>query len=76
MSSLEEDKKDVVYDTHVSPAYAAQDLNQQRYDDEPAEVHSGLKRQLKSRHMAMISIGGVIGTGTLTCSPRQDPKAS
>jgi amino acid transporter len=58
--SINEDKKDVVYDTHVAPAHQANHIT---YDDEPAEVHSGLKRQLKSRHMAMISIGGVIGTG-------------
>lgn len=31
------------------------------YDEDVPEV--GLKRELKSRHIAMISIGGVIGTG-------------
>ncbi|GBE86317.1 Dicarboxylic amino acid permease [Sparassis crispa] len=29
----------------------------------PAPLNGGLKRQLKNRHVAMISIGGVIGTG-------------
>lgn len=61
MAEYEDDKKDVVYGSHVAPAHAA--VDQVRYDDESTEVHAGLKRQLKSRHMAMISIGGVIGTG-------------
>nr|ODN91508.1 AAT family amino acid transporter [Cryptococcus depauperatus CBS 7855] len=30
---------------------------------EPVELKQGLHRQLKARHMAMISLGGVIGTG-------------
>ncbi|WWC70607.1 uncharacterized protein I206_104558 [Kwoniella pini CBS 10737] len=34
----------------------------QSYDEEVVS-HQGLKRSLKSRHLAMISIGGVIGTG-------------
>lgn len=33
------------------------------YGLEPGQIKVGLKRQLKSRHIAMISIGGVIGTG-------------
>ncbi|WVQ80549.1 hypothetical protein IAT38_002654 [Cryptococcus sp. DSM 104549] len=33
------------------------------YSSEGVAPRDGLKRQLKSRHMAMISIGGVIGTG-------------
>lgn len=58
MAEYEDDKKDVVYGSHVAPAHAA--VDQVRYDDESTEVHAGLKRQLKSRHMAMISIGGVM----------------
>lgn len=30
------------------------------YSSEPYEIKVGLKRQLKSRHIAMISIGGVM----------------
>lgn len=60
MSNYEEDKKDVVYGAStVAPAHQAA-LPETDYSDEPAEVQTGLKRQLKSRHMAMISIGGVM----------------
>ncbi|OWZ67742.1 hypothetical protein AYX14_01695 [Cryptococcus neoformans] len=55
-----DDKKDAAHDytQQVTPADAVPSS-----DVEDVEVKSGLKRNLKSRHMAMISLGGVIGTG-------------
>jgi amino acid transporter len=50
------------YMTQVGSAEGA-NLAETGYGGEVQEVKAGLKRQLKSRHMAMISIGGVIGTG-------------
>lgn len=56
-----DDKKNApAYNTQVTPA----DLPTAEYGgDYVPEEQAGLKRQLKSRHLAMISIGGVIGTG-------------
>jgi len=57
-----EEKKGDVYDQAVGPA-DSYNLPEQNYTTEEGEVRGGLKRQLKNRHIAMISIGGVIGTG-------------
>lgn len=39
------------------------------YDDDPGNyVDKGLQRKMKNRHIAMISIGGVIGTGLFLVS--------
>jgi amino acid permease len=43
-------------ESHIQPAKSDD------YDD-PTVNGPGLHRQLKNRHIAMISIGGVIGTG-------------
>ncbi|WWC62397.1 uncharacterized protein I303_104993 [Kwoniella dejecticola CBS 10117] len=57
-----EDKKGAdVYQQQVGGAVDHQ-LPQHPYGEEVV-AHQGLKRSLKSRHLAMISIGGVIGTG-------------
>lgn len=56
-----EEKKDYYADAHVG---APDDRDYvQGYDGDQVEGQEGLKRGLKSRHIAMISIGGVIGTG-------------
>ncbi|WVR06212.1 hypothetical protein IAU60_003242 [Kwoniella sp. DSM 27419] len=62
MSSLEyDDKKQDVYAQQV---HGVGEVPHTSYDDgETVQPEQGLKRTLKSRHMAMISIGGVIGTG-------------
>lgn len=67
MSLHEEDKKNT-YDGGFTAA--VEPGHQVQYGEQP-EVHSGLKRQLKSRHMAMISIGGVIGEScqAASCEP-------
>jgi amino acid transporter len=59
-SHLQDEKKGDAYTQGVGPAdtYVLPD-----YQEEDVEVRGGLKRQLKNRHIAMISIGGVIGTG-------------
>jgi yeast amino acid transporter len=47
-------------------AYFNADKEKPYVDDESGETFGGegkLHRQLKNRHIAMISIGGVIGTG-------------
>jgi len=55
MSGYENEKKvGDGYDTRVAGA---------PYPEETVVAKEGLQRQLKSRHLAMISIGGVIGTG-------------
>lgn len=63
MSGYEEKKTDV-FTTQTGPAQGEfvpeADYG---YEQGAAAPQVGLKRQLKSRHMAMISIGGVIGTG-------------
>ncbi|OCF43945.1 AAT family amino acid transporter [Kwoniella heveanensis CBS 569] len=65
MSSHEYDEKkqDAYAVTGVDGVYDNQ--HQQAYGEgeEHVVAHEGLKRSLKSRHLAMISIGGVIGTG-------------
>ncbi|WVF69298.1 hypothetical protein IAT40_004074 [Kwoniella sp. CBS 6097] len=64
-SSMEYDEKkqDAYAVTGVDGVYDAQ--HQQAYveGEEHVVPQEGLKRSLKSRHLAMISIGGVIGTG-------------
>lgn len=59
------DKKDDSYSNekiYEHDAYAVESA--------PAGHAAGeLKRQLKNRHIAMISIGGVIGTGLFLVSP-------
>ncbi|KAL7423193.1 hypothetical protein Q5752_002493 [Cryptotrichosporon argae] len=63
MASLEyDDKKSGAYEPQASIGPASHD-DAYLAAAEEIEVHAGLKRTLKSRHMAMISIGGVIGTG-------------
>jgi amino acid permease len=62
MSHLDYDEKkgEDVYDSRVAPAdtYALPD---QSYGSEEGQVqHVALKRSLKNRHIAMISIGGVM----------------
>jgi amino acid transporter len=66
MDSKEVKDSGLYDDVHVGqpdyPDYA--DANVESYDGEHVNTgHTALKRQLKSRHIAMISIGGVIGTG-------------
>lgn len=61
-----EEKKD--YETYGDVHVGQPDVTDGSYVDaydgeEPHPGHTALKRQLKSRHIAMISIGGVIGTG-------------
>lgn len=39
------------------------------YEDDPGpQIETGLQRKMKNRHIAMISIGGVIGTGLFLVS--------
>lgn len=66
MDSKEVKDSGLYDDVHVGqpdyPDYT--DANVESYDGEHVNTgHTALKRQLKSRHIAMISIGGVIGTG-------------
>ena len=65
--NYEDDKKGDEYTTNVAGVGNDQGvLPEAHYNAggaEDVETTVGLKRQLKSRHMAMISIGGVIGTG-------------
>lgn len=37
-------------------------------DEYENELEHGLKREMKARHIAMISIGGTIGTGLFVAS--------
>lgn len=66
MSGYDEKKTDV-FTTQTGPAQgefvAEADYGYEQGAGGAATPQVGLKRQLKSRHMAMISIGGVIGTG-------------
>lgn len=39
-----------------------------------ANNHDGLKRRMSSRHLTMISLGGVIGTGLFVSSGRNDSR--
>ncbi|KAI9567922.1 amino acid permease [Boletus coccyginus] len=50
-----------------------QGSREQKFVEEP-EVHTALHRKLKNRHVTMISIGGVIGTGLFvgTAAPLMD----
>ena len=62
MSDYDYDKKEYS-DQYTAQAGTPQDvaaLPATDYSGEPGEIKVGLKRQLKSRHMAMISIGGVM----------------
>lgn len=72
MFGFSSDKKSDGGGTTVEPAYpgsvdveksspAAYDPNEL---NERGEIEGGVKRQLKPRHMAMIAIGGSIGTGS------------
>lgn len=71
MFGFSSDKKSDVGGTTVEPAYPATgDLEKSTpplYDqnelNDRGEMEGGVKRQLKPRHMAMIAIGGSIGTG-------------
>jgi amino acid permease len=61
MSSLGyEDKKEDVYNTSVGPAGQTSPHDAGIGAYETGEEKGGLKRQLKNRHIAMISIGGVM----------------
>lgn len=66
------------YSTQVGSAQdgSAQDAHAPETAYGEGEVKVGLKRQLKARHMAMISIGGVIGTGEREISTEADPHVS
>ncbi|WWC95930.1 hypothetical protein V866_002797 [Kwoniella sp. B9012] len=55
-----DDKKHA--DVYSQQVGGADQIHQPQYTEEVVP-HEGLKRSLKSRHLAMISIGGVIGTG-------------
>ncbi|WVQ65948.1 uncharacterized protein L199_004126 [Kwoniella botswanensis] len=55
-----DDKKHA--DVYSQQVGGADQIHQPQYTEEIVP-HDGLKRSLKSRHLAMISIGGVIGTG-------------
>ncbi|PPQ72714.1 hypothetical protein CVT26_003009 [Gymnopilus dilepis] len=57
MSSEKIEGKDAARVTHIS------DTESLRGDVDPITGENPLVRQLKNRHIAMISIGGVIGTG-------------
>lgn len=48
------------YSTEVGPATGAQYAEGNQYPHEDVVPAVGLQRQLKSRHLAMISIGGVM----------------
>ena len=47
-------------EAYASQAEPNDGLRPGEYITEQSDVHIGLKRQLKSRHLAMISIGGVM----------------
>ena len=72
MFGFSSDKKSDGGGTTVEPAYPATDVEKSSspasYDpnelNERGEIEGGVKRQLKPRHMAMIAIGGSIGTGS------------
>ncbi|RSH95793.1 hypothetical protein EHS25_000885 [Saitozyma podzolica] len=64
MSGLNEEYDEKKYgDQYSTQVGSAQDAHAPETAFGEGEVKVGLKRQLKARHMAMISIGGVIGTG-------------
>ncbi|ODO10069.1 hypothetical protein I350_02295 [Cryptococcus amylolentus CBS 6273] len=56
--SHEYDEKKEGFSHEIAPA-----VTRGEYDGEEVVPKEGLQRNLKARHMAMISIGGVIGTG-------------
>ncbi|KAK8858447.1 hypothetical protein IAR55_002674 [Kwoniella newhampshirensis] len=63
MSAVEYDDKKHGGDGYASHQVSGIDgAHHSDYTEDPA-LKVGLQRQLKSRHLAMISIGGVIGTG-------------
>ncbi|WWC88831.1 uncharacterized protein L201_003745 [Kwoniella dendrophila CBS 6074] len=59
----EEKKGADVYSQQVGGADQIDPHTHHTFEEEQIVHHDGLKRSLKSRHLAMISIGGVIGTG-------------
>ncbi|WVQ96798.1 hypothetical protein IAU59_003905 [Kwoniella sp. CBS 9459] len=59
----DEKKHDAYAVTGVDGVYDTQPQANYVEGEEHVVPHEGLKRSLKSRHLAMISIGGVIGTG-------------
>lgn len=77
MSGLNEEYDEKKYgDQYSTQVGSAQDAHAPETAYGEGEVKVGLKRQLKARHMAMISIGGVIGTGEREISTKADPHVS
>lgn len=58
--SLEYDEKKIDGDAFTQAVTPAGETPVVDYGGEAVEGHNGLKRQMKSRHIAMISIGGVM----------------
>ena len=46
----------------------SQDLDSERLDFQEIDPDSGVKRGLKTRHLSMLALGGIIGPGLLVGS--------